>query len=378
MDAHIMTERSKSIAEIQADSSGTLSEAKVRLLSKNLANLRLKNDDAVEVDFLRYKDTILQTGFSLQCERQVQALIQALLTTLTSSKTSLGHGAATCDALCGLLELCGASGNGQIRALAFDASMWTQAFDVYLTRSENHKSKPMRHLFSTLAKIAFHYPTESGRIFLIKYAVSSAILTVNGDIESSSIKAAVQALEHFLNKHIIDASQLVFMLIEKRELGKFDMAAENLYSDRLLRVSDAEWAKSMEEFVSSIFQWVQYPDVAPATGHLISSFFLSLQRHLVKSKPEDCNDPALPLWLPPIKKAFNEEPELIEGLEKHMLPGLLRLSPAGTQAFLETLPLKDLRKGDDGTHTVSDTKLCLLTARIVVELGSSHNLSMCA
>ncbi len=308
----------------------------------------------------------------------MQALIQALLTTLTSSKTSLGHGAATCDALCGLLELCEASGNGQIRDLAFDSSMWTQAFDVYLTRSETNKSKPMRHLLSTLAKIAFHYPTASERVFLIRYAVSSAILTIIGDIESSSIKAAVQALEYFLNKHMINASQLVFMLTEKRELGKFDMTAEDIHSDRILNASDAECVKSMEDFVFSIFQWVQYPDLAPATGRLISSLFLSLQRHLVENKSEGCNDLALPLWLPPIKKALNEEPELLEGLAKHILPGLLRLSPAGTQAFLDTLPLKDLQEGDVGSHTLSDAKLCLLTARIVVELGSNYNLRGCA
>lgn len=54
-NSHSVIERRKSIAEMQGDNSGTLSEAKVRLLSKNLASLRLKNDDAVEDKFLRYR-----------------------------------------------------------------------------------------------------------------------------------------------------------------------------------------------------------------------------------------------------------------------------------------------------------------------------------
>ncbi len=55
MDA--LFERSRSTAEMRADSSGTLSEAEVRELSKSLASLRVKNDDTVNDDFLRFETT---------------------------------------------------------------------------------------------------------------------------------------------------------------------------------------------------------------------------------------------------------------------------------------------------------------------------------
>lgn len=48
-------ESRKSIAEMQGDNSSTLSEAKVRLLSKNLSSLKLKKDDAAGDQFLRYR-----------------------------------------------------------------------------------------------------------------------------------------------------------------------------------------------------------------------------------------------------------------------------------------------------------------------------------
>ena len=297
--------------------------------------------------------------------------------TLLSNRTSLGHGAATCDALCGLLELCEASASSPTRALAFDCSMWTKAFETYLNRSENNKSKPMRHLLLTLVKIVSKYPNESGRIYLIKYAVSSAIHTIDGDVESSSsIKAAVQALELFLSKHIINAPQLVCMLNEKRESGHLDMTVEYLRPDSLSSTLEIDWVKSTEDFMSSILQWVQYADIVPAAGRLSSSFFLSLQKHAVQHKLEIYNDQAMPLWLPSIKKALNEESEALEGLEKHILPGLLRLSSADTQAFLKTLPLKDLQEGIVGIHTVGDIQLCLLTAKIVVEVRASHGSRM--
>lgn len=294
-------------------------------------------------------------------------------TTLASNKILLGHGAATCDALCGLLELCEASSNNQIRALAFDCSMWTQTFETYLTSSDYHKSKPMRHLLSTLAKIAFKYPDGPRRAFLIRYAVSSALNTIDGDYESSSVKAAVQVLEHYLNKNIINASQLISILNEKGESGYIDITTGILQNFDLPGTSERKWVSLTDGFVSSILQWVQYPDAAPSSSRLISSFFISLQKHLVQHKSQDSNDQALPLWFSPIRKALNEEPELLEGLKKHILPGLLRLSSADTQAFLEILPLQDLQDGIVGTHIVGDTQLCLLTVKIVVELGTGHD-----
>ena len=305
----------------------------------------------------------------------MQSLIMALYTTLGSSNTSLGHGAAACDALCGLLELCKASADSQIRALAFDYSMWTQIFDIYVTKSENHKSKPMRHLLSTLSKLISEHPDEAGRASLIQYAVSVALLTLDGDHESSSIKAAVQTIEHFVAKNIINSRQLLSVLDEKKESGFTRVTVANLRWGRLSGTS--ECVILTDDFVSSILQWVQYPDVAPSAGRLISTFFNSLQKNLAEREPEDSIGQEVPLWFHPIKRALDEQSELLDGLEKHVLPGLLRLSSADTQAFLATLPLKDLQEGIIGLHTVGDIQLCLLTVRTMVEFDSSHGFRMC-
>ena len=51
---NLLAERNISIASIQPNISGLLSEAKVRELSKSLSSLRLKNDDALPDGFVRY------------------------------------------------------------------------------------------------------------------------------------------------------------------------------------------------------------------------------------------------------------------------------------------------------------------------------------
>ena len=308
-------------------------------------------------------------------ERNVQSLITALYTTLASSQTSLGHGAAICDALCGLLELCEASSNTKIKLLAFDCAAWTQIFEIYLTSSENHKSKPMGHLLSTLIRIVSRYPNEPGRVFLIRHAVSGAVLALDGDNELSSVKAAIQVLERFISKNIINSYQLMSILDEKKELGFVSVAASKLQLIKPLR--HLEWVNLMDGFVSCVLRWVHHPNVAPSIGRFISTFFLSLQKDLAECEPEECMSPELPLWFRPIQRTLEEQPELLHGLEKHVLPSLLRLNSADTQTFLATLPLEDLQGGIIGVHTIGDIQLCLLTVRIFVELNSCHGSRMC-
>ena len=233
----------------------------------------------------------------------------------------------------------------------------------------------MRRLLLTLLKIVSKCPTEDERAFLTQFALFSSVQFVGEGVEPPPIKPALQALESLLAKQIITATQLLFML-KRKNSGLHAFETRDLYSDELFKISRPEWISSVEDFISSILQWAQYPDVAPTAGRMLCSLLSSMQRNPTQFEPGVCNDQTLPLWLPPIQKALRERPELLDGLETYILPGLLRLNPADTQAFLKTLPLKDLQGGVVGYHTLVDIQLCLLTARTVVELSTYHVLCM--
>ena len=54
-DASALLERREAIENIRGHSSGVLAEAQVRELSKSLTKLRLKDENAVDDEFLRYR-----------------------------------------------------------------------------------------------------------------------------------------------------------------------------------------------------------------------------------------------------------------------------------------------------------------------------------
>ena len=231
----------------------------------------------------------------------------------------------------------------------------------------------MRRLLLTLINIVSKCPIEDDSAFLIQFTIFSCIQFMGDGVEPPPTKPALQALEHLLTKRVINPAQLILML-RRKNLGLYALNRKVAYSDELSKTSRTEWLSSVDELVSSVLEWVQYPDIASAAGRFLSSFFRSIQIDPVDFEYEDREEyeQVLPLWLPPIKKALHERPEILDALEKHILPGLLRLNPTDTKAFLETLPIKDLQEGFVGIHTLINIRLCLLTVRTVVELGMSH------
>lgn len=132
-------------------------------------------------------------------------------------------------------------------------------------------------------------------------------------------------------------------------------------------VSRIESVGLIEAFTFHILSWLKYPDIASLAGRVLSSFFKAFRSG--PSENGDTRRPGykLPLWVRPIKEAIAREPLVLEICETHILPSLLALDSTDTVAFLDTLPVQDLRDGKSRSHTVVDIQLCLSTLNICAE-----------
>lgn len=231
----------------------------------------------------------------------------------------------------------------------------------------------MGQLLLTLTRVLLKIPVDSLRISLTHYAASTAMLIIGGEVASSSIKPAVQVLEHFLNKHVLGAEELALMAASSQtvqvKLSPQKAVQEELRSISRSKKSREFWISSVEKLVSIVLAWVKFPDVAPVAGRFLFSFFQSLQSEPVKYDAEYRGYTGLPLWCSPVKQALENQPNLLEAFKNHIIPDLLRLNSDDTQAFQRQLPLLDLQEGIIETHATSDVQLCLLTLKIGVEAG---------
>lgn len=186
----------------------------------------------------------------------------------------------------------------------------------------------------------------------------------------SSVKPAFQVLELFLNKGIIEYCDIVDQMAQCGGFHAGPYSTNISREQQLLEplpLSQIESEGLIEAFTTHVLNWSKYPDIAPLAGRLLYSFFKSF-----RSRPTEDGDTrrlgyTFPLWVTPIKEAIKREPFILEICETHILPSLLALNSTDTTAFLDTLPVQDLRDGKSESHTVFEIQLCLSTLNSCAE-----------
>ena len=291
---------------------------------------------------------------------------RGLLRTANSTSLSFAHGATALNALCGLIEQCDVSSVPELRDLCSSSAAWTKAFNIFLERSERHKTKPVRRLLLTLTQILNKHEQGNLKLSLIEYAVSRATRTICGQPGTASVKSAIQALEHFINVGLITAQEVVSYATKvsggSQAVSKAGRAS---FLEGRIGSTSAERNEAVENFAISVLEWVQFPDCAPAAGRFLCTFFQSLN---VDPSDHAFSDETIPLWIYPVKQAIDRHVEQLEVFEHHVLPGLLTLSPTDTRAFLKTLPLRDLERGTVGPDAATNIHLCFLIAKVAPTL----------
>lgn len=259
----------------------------------------------------------------------------------------------------------------RLRELGFSSETWIEVFQIFLSRSPNTKAKSSKQVLHTLTKLLSKQPKAGVRQCLKESVIYSVVMMICEQEDYSSVKPAFQVLEHFLNKEVVESFDILSQMAQRGGLknGSYptNMSREEQQLFEPLYLSQSEIVSLIEAFTSHILNWLKYPDIAPLAGRLLSSFFKAFQGHPTKDGDTKHPECKLPLWVTPIKEVVRREPFLLEICETHVLPNLLAISSTDTAAFLDTLPVQDLRGGRSGSHTVSDIQLCLSTLNICAD-----------
>ena len=284
------------------------------------------------------------------------------------------------NALCGLIEQCSSSSEYHVQRLPYNQETWTRAFNIYLTQSDNNKSKPLRRLLLTLTRLILKRPVSTENNLLLGIATCTATRAIRKQDEFANIKPAIQALQHFIKTGLMSAAEIAqIKKPEELELSRIEPMktnGENSYPQQ------QQIDQSIQNFALSALEWIQYPDCAPAIGRFLTVFFRPLEESHSHDAVRASIDGAMPLWVSPVKHTLERHQGLWDVFEIHILPGLLRLGPADVEAFLKTLPFESIQHGNIGFSSVSDIQLCLLVAKtakdsnLLKRLGQGQSTSL--
>ena len=293
--------------------------------------------------------------------------MQDLLQTASSTELSLKHGATALNALCGFLEQCSTSSQYQIKALSYKAETWTRAFNIFITKSENNKPKPLRWLLLTLGRLIASHPVDADKDLLLGTAVCTAIRAIRKKQDTAYVKPAIQVLEHFLTKNLISAAEIAQTKKPEELRDSRNSSVNEDYQSH--DTQQGQVNQSVQEFALSALEWVQYPDCAPNVGRFLPVFFNSLEESQSNRVVHISKEAVKPLWISPVMQYLERHQGLLEVFGIHVLPALLRRGPTHVNAFLKLLPFESIQRGNIGFSSIPDIQLCLLVAKTAEDPG---------
>ena len=210
-------------------------------------------------------------------------------------------------------------------------------------------------------------------------AVYKCLAIIYSDEELPRVKAALHVLEIFLSKNVTSLPLMIDMLYFPQEL--VEDTSINLERFLNLDLITLGQGKSflrafVSKVVNQILLWMKYPDIGPAAGHLLIAIFKSLLHQGSRDESAYIEVLYLPQWAEPIRQSLKDQPDLIEVIGHHVLPGLLSLNMNDTASFFNSLPFADLQRGRMSSLKEEDIGLCLLVMQVVETSGLSESLSM--
>ena len=293
---------------------------------------------------------------------ELQQLIDSVLRAASSTNLSVPHGGAAIGALCGLLHRCSTSSREEVKAFVLDASVWTGAVEIYLTRAQFHKPKPLRRLLMTVTLMLTIQEDHLIKQILLERAVSTCLEAVYDQDNSVSVKPAIQLLEHFLNQRIITARSIIILASSHFPQPRSKGVLKKSLSDTQIKYE----AKSL---LLMILKWIQYPDCAPAINGFLPLFLASIESDVADNLISLEAAKGATFGVDLVKEFLEEHPNSLESMENHILPNLLHLDRQITQAFLNTIPHNNMQNICLHSCSESDLQLCLLAVRVGLKLG---------
>ncbi|MCJ1478167.1 hypothetical protein MMC13_006843 [Lambiella insularis] len=251
-----------------------------------------------------------------------------------------------------------------------------RAFDVYVERSGDAHAKPTRHLLKVLVGLIVQTAADEATTLLIQHIVYSSLCLIYAFEDSCHAKAAMNILNALLQKNIIYASSILMTKpnsSSKNIIGH----AESLTDCMVDSLNASRSRESIEDrihnFVSRLMEWLQHADTAPVAGRLLVTVFESFHRttesrNLLASLS---SPPRVAGWVAPVVHAMHQHPGLVENIEIHLLPSLLRLDASESDEFLHAVSIDRVVNGNLDGLPEEKLRMCLIAVSVIEEVGTS-------
>ncbi|KAI1460734.1 putative death-receptor fusion protein-domain-containing protein [Annulohypoxylon moriforme] len=238
-----------------------------------------------------------------------QTVFEELILCASRPKQSSGN---TCGKLYGFVEQCSKSSKPALRNFAFAESTALRLFDFFMEWNEQDSHRSMRLVLDFLVYFISNNPRPDVGVSVRNTILNNTISTITQQSSRPSVKSAIAALDHFIQKKLV---YLYSILEIYREIN-------NLPSD-----DNALW----DTFIAKIFAWMELHHICSVAGKLLVVIFTNpwYEGKDVRHNPES--------WHGFISQALQMNLDYLEPIKLYIFVPLFKADRTGSLIYLERL-----------------------------------------
>ncbi|KAJ5701019.1 hypothetical protein N7493_012065 [Penicillium malachiteum] len=315
--------------------------------------------------------------FTRTCDDQgsVSRVWQSLFNTLSTPSLPHAQTSAACNATSAFLDAAVESPVQQTRYIALSPEVWLSIFEIFITRYEDVKPKPMKQLLSSLMTILVKsHVGETKKV--IQISILKAILPciILGE-QRSRLKAALVILEMCIRKgaiwpakflHLVQAWAIEF---QDKWVPVFKKDYETIYpgaSDPAVMSAEPSEEVAGRVFVLGLLTQTNDRGMSGTSGSIMSFF-------LEKSKIQNPDRQMSWIWVHPTRNILLQHLDALEVLSTQIIQPLFTFDPLGFAAFVQFLPLQSLMAGDMAEASHSEYMLLFVSLQVGKKVNLVHD-----
>lgn len=299
---------------------------------------------------------------------------ESLIQTVSTPSLSNPHSAAACNAVSAFLDAAATSKIDETKQLALSSESWLAVFEVFLSRYEDAKPKPLKQLLGSLINLLAKYIHGAKKRDIRKAVAEAVIPSIVLGEPRSRLKASLACFELAIRKGAIPGSDFISLLQNwlennrERWVHVFENAQEALFpvdSENFMGTLSRKPGKDLAAkiFVLGLLTQTNSRDMSGSCGNVLGSL-------LQKLKSESPEWMVSTIWVAPVRYMMLHVVDNLEAISSQILQPIFSADPPGFMVFVESLPLKSLLAGD--MTDAEDKEYILLFAAL--QIGKKTNL----
>ncbi|KAI1098976.1 hypothetical protein F4804DRAFT_323208 [Jackrogersella minutella] len=238
-----------------------------------------------------------------------QATFEELIACASKPKQSSGN---TCGKLYGFVEQCSKSTSPTLRNFAFAESTALRLFDFFMEWNEQDSHRSMRLVLDFLVDFISNNPVPEVGASVKDAILNNTISTITQQSSRPSVKSAMTALDHFVQKKLVYLYTILELYKEIHGLP-FD--------------EDALWTG----FIAQIFTWMELHHICSVAGKFLVTVFTYswFEDRDVRHQPES--------WHGFIYKGLETNVDYLEPIKLYIFVPLFKADRSGSLTYLHHL-----------------------------------------